>query len=1509
MTPQEVARIKEDAIKLFLIKTERLFYERVRDEAKLVDQYKNREIFELLQNIDDALLGSDASHRVASINFDGEKLVAANNGLPFTSDTLMRLSEGRVSAKHGKYIGSKGIGFRSVLNWADQVRIYSGHGRKTISVEFSRQHAQKQFKLIKSDSHIAAQIEELQKQNITPVFPMFKAPEYIEPRTKCFDTEIELLTINDPEIRNRIRFSLKNLDGTMLLFLPNIQEIEILVDGKQTRFYKEENKKLHIVTLIKVTEGVEDYRHRYYVKQAEKTLPFKHEGSDTVKTAVALPVDDASDDRYQIFTFFPIMGLVNPFRAHLHATFCLTDNRNDLDLSYDKVKDVNREVFCFLLEQYVDAVTEFCGGSERLERLFPDGYINRKYRFTGSPGLILEIADYLQICRLREIFWLTVGCYAKGNARELLLFERVPEGFRTFPNIVNPIAGQDMLQFARDIALNECQNPEHYLFDAINQVSDSWSPSARIDVFKWWWTRNYSSLPNLLKSDHGQFITKADGKVYLTRKFNDVPQWANITIPDTDDLKCLLLAFKEEMSCDSEDSDLRLLSRISFRCVEFVELSSRKQIISPVNKAVGNDYARSCEFVKWLYKIWTDDKVARKNRGDATEEPFSQSVSDIKFNLPTTQRSVLPIDRLYLGAAFGNKLGETLFAGSEYYQTVADDVIDNSKDFFKNLGVPDFPVADKIDFGEIYPWDDRVILKEYINSLTPKDDRYKNPRNFEAALYSIHGIERVLSEAPSLDIIKWIFSDICFFMSLTVNDSEPVKSEVKCMPRIQGNIYSKAYSAYLPSYMRFVMSNTAWLEIDGRRYAPKQLLISNFDCKITDRILFISRNSLARIAERVGVTMAQLVNVLTILGTASSYADLKSDFYDILLNLPNYHDKNISHNISREIYREIIEWGRVSDSIPVDTATDATKSFFRDGKVLARRGGEISFLPITDVKFSSSAVLNVRNLWLLAVPPRSGKKEMFQKVLGVRPYNESYKVSSYVKSPCNEKFCIDFADFLKCLTCYRKYSVSGSNAEFNLFFPSVCLVSKVEISEDGRLPQEITEKYKLIKKSRLEWLIYVEGISEVHKLNKTEIARRLQDVFNVGYNYPAKDFLEKVLLLYILPPEERRNQVAGDLGVNVDNEQNKSDIPTSGITDNYENYRLLKACISRRKKEYEQAVYAMVLRYDLPHGRLKEYWNFFEVDDNPANLTDADFSPESFVDAAIDEIVAKDFEQGRYIPARDIPDYGKTYSENLTKLQELAGHKTEYINEFTNTAQNDSLLYFDDFDQIRTSFLAMVNSKGEVPETVKSGLNIDDLVKQFQPEIVVTPNAATLPNDKTYAGNGSTTVSNREKHNQDVLKIGRGDAAEGLVIHSLAKEEIAEVVEYLGHGYTISWKSGAAKRVTRNAATANVKVEETTDGCGYDIELISADESRSLYIEVKSSVGAECRFNLSDTEFNMAASGKHYAVIFVANMASNPKIAYLGNPIDFPEKYVYRVTGYEFFYHTNPITRSRPQRH
>ncbi|HIE26886.1 TPA: DUF3883 domain-containing protein [Candidatus Poribacteria bacterium] len=99
-----------------------------RGEQYLRQDYQGRYVFELLQNIRDAALAAEDDKNSSAFFFVTETaLIIANYGKPFDLDGIKSIRSIGLSSKAStKYIGHKGIGFKSVFEITENPQIFSG---------------------------------------------------------------------------------------------------------------------------------------------------------------------------------------------------------------------------------------------------------------------------------------------------------------------------------------------------------------------------------------------------------------------------------------------------------------------------------------------------------------------------------------------------------------------------------------------------------------------------------------------------------------------------------------------------------------------------------------------------------------------------------------------------------------------------------------------------------------------------------------------------------------------------------------------------------------------------------------------------------------------------------------------------------------------------------------------------------------------------------------------------------------------------------------------------------------------------------------------------------------------------------------------------------------------------------------------------------------------------------------------------------------------------------------
>ena len=335
--------------------TKKNLTEKYNSDKSLAESYHGRELLELVQNADDAYVGVEAIQKLQNdvlIEYRGNILRISNKGAVFDKDSVERLSQGNVSGKGLQYIGNKGIGFRSILNWAQEVKIFSGD----YSFGFSKKFTAEQLEYLKNNyQNIRDEIKA--KPQIT--FPILWAPYWVENALEPhYDTTVEIVI--DPTTQNddwNVKNQIEEFDFNVLLFLQNITKISIKTDSDFYGFKREttiENgfNKVRLKKIDYKNEGaVIEERSFYNFKRDDERIAHKGEES-LLKISVAIPCD-FSQFESNLYTFFPIKNEKCPVPALLHATFLLEQNRSTIQND-----QLNTVIFEKLMDFYVQVVTD-----------------------------------------------------------------------------------------------------------------------------------------------------------------------------------------------------------------------------------------------------------------------------------------------------------------------------------------------------------------------------------------------------------------------------------------------------------------------------------------------------------------------------------------------------------------------------------------------------------------------------------------------------------------------------------------------------------------------------------------------------------------------------------------------------------------------------------------------------------------------------------------------------------------------------------------------------------------------------------------------------------------------------------------------------------------------------------------------------------------------------------------------------------------------------------------------
>jgi hypothetical protein len=307
-------------------------------EKKITGDYKGREILELIQNADDA----ESNTFYVELNEQVSKLIIANIGIPFSVDGIRSLMISDLSPKTKRtFIGNKGLGFRAILNWSKNVKIYCNQ----CVIHFSKDIVSKKYyELFDGNTREKILTERKFSKNVIPI-PVLAIPEIdisdIKNNTWITIIEIELYKNLIPEINRQI----DELKDEILLFLNHIEKIVI-----KNTVEREIVRKPISANQFQIGEK------KWNIFSDEQKLPQKYQDKDkrekeyyNIKIALQ---EDLTDKVNTLFNYLPTKVTLD-FPAVIHGTFELESSRNHLTES-----EKNKFVLEKLIEKLISTAKE-----------------------------------------------------------------------------------------------------------------------------------------------------------------------------------------------------------------------------------------------------------------------------------------------------------------------------------------------------------------------------------------------------------------------------------------------------------------------------------------------------------------------------------------------------------------------------------------------------------------------------------------------------------------------------------------------------------------------------------------------------------------------------------------------------------------------------------------------------------------------------------------------------------------------------------------------------------------------------------------------------------------------------------------------------------------------------------------------------------------------------------------------------------------------------------------------
>lgn len=857
------------------------------EEYELMRDYNGRQILELLQNVDDAYSAKKSKSGMniyeeveVKITYKNNILEVGNSGTTFTKETIERLCLGRASDKSEQNIGNKGTGFRSLLNDAEWIELYSGE----YSIRFSDSYAKECFKKNLENKLIKNQVRKW-KKDYPLCFPIMNCPEPIEQiDLKNVDTLIKVrLKENNNKKANGISNQLEQPFYKALLFLPNITKITIETEKE-------------IQTVEKITDGnsvlIEKkvntnsvFNEEYFVFAKNVVINKKN-----ATLHIAVPKDEKYDfSKEKLYCYFPIRNFSTPINALINAPFVTNNSRDNVP---NDAEEINTKIFdrlLFFIKEIAEKMANSRYGNSSIRMVLPTSYANSLWDKNGFN----LYNKYLKLFVDAKILPTVNNDYISIKDNPKLLEKNFPKIFlgNPFKTLIKYFDIKKNYDFINELALlakyDSLMLTEEELAKKINLISGKWDANEKVKVFLWWSCHFKSAkiVPNLLLDSQGKFIKKGD-KVFLptdkgVSELPDELSWVKLCVIKQDYVDELIRIIKttqrekwENISSEftaEYTSDKRILDSFStkYLSVGFTEQSSSVLIISAINQQIDSS-VKAKSFIKWFFANYKN-KLKEKN-----------DLSKIKFKFLDGKGNVKLSQSLFFGKDYGKPLGEKLFYNNNSYSSlmgpsyfVEDELIGDFIFFMEKCGVVEFPKIENKNF-KINDKFSNFVKRKYsfnynINYLTSK---------------SIENFEELILKLETTEIMN------LFALDRELHDlliSTKQESNAKQQSNRTGNFFDSN------EYIKFILNNTPWITLGGIKYSPNQIVIYDKLGSNIPNLYGINKQEIIKIVGE---------DLFHYLDFKDSMGELKDIQIEILLkHLPNF-DKGI---ISRKLYLDIIK--------------------------------------------------------------------------------------------------------------------------------------------------------------------------------------------------------------------------------------------------------------------------------------------------------------------------------------------------------------------------------------------------------------------------------------------------------------------------------------------------------------------------------------------------------------------------------------------------------------------------
>lgn len=1066
-------------------------------EKQNIEAYNGRQLLEMLQNADDA--SETARDKKVLVRLTEQELIIANNGTPFSVEGFSSIMYSNLSPKVmlQNQIGQKGLGFRSVLSWAEEIIISSGD----VQVAFSENIAKDFLKTLLNKSN---EVRDYLIKNSKAEYPIaiLRIPKILKEEYSLsgFVTTIRIRLKENilEDVREQI---IRAVNKETLIFLNNTECIEIDCEGSQVVYTKTcEDKNRVKVEAADLQSGDTDVKI-WNVKRRNG----EHKGKN-FGLAIAW-TDQLEDEENVLYSFFRT-HVRFPFPALLHGTFELSQDRNNL------IRDTEGHNL-FLTEQLADFLVETAleiAGRQEKANYLPLKLLNIDCEKIDTVLQEYNFEDFLQQkIKEKPVFPNVNGVYItyenkpvdydlpiadllKGEGCQNLLLYNLDKSvlkhftlyhysLRNFIDIVG--------KKVRDLAISDIALLYYHILTYYN--SDLKADSFRLK----------DCAPFLIDND--KQIIPWDSVVFI-EPGNDT----SFKFPKTVKISFLNFKLLEEIQALYEadndwfdEENLTLLGIRKYSVQEIVGMLVEYYRELNIIKTEKNK-----ELHKVLFRLYRHE--LKRGNSDVLSE--TEKVPLLTKNGKTNTAS-----DCYFGKEYGCDLTEKLYARAHERLVAAPEKlglaakkVEEIKDYLYWLGVSDLPKY-KLETKSINK--DDAYFQFYLHSfsypLRKWDWTFTNylhlynwmkTDRIELKVGVFDDFDKILEGINLETLLNWIHCDPNLKDTLKKNE-EILRGAG--LSFLNNRSWKSLEGRALLSYVRWELSRFPLIPVvsmDGNKATPDRCCMSKTITRALSPFIEKPAVNIKRLVARLALREEEIEEYLRMIGIHQDVGTFSVPvLYDILMQLPT---SDRSGEIASHIYREIIHH---FDEKRIDSTFKEYNEFIQNGRILCKMGGRFNYYRIREAFYLPTKKYgkNLLKYFPLAVFDSKQGARRIEKLFGVKVLKgiRFILMGNSKSSPLNKDFQQEMTKFKSLVYVLRKDMDARRTIVANLKNAEINLVEKMQPAfvKDGETIAYDPENFEYVSTSSRQFYILVpSGVGSLHQLRNNDIfCQSLSEIFEI----------------------------------------------------------------------------------------------------------------------------------------------------------------------------------------------------------------------------------------------------------------------------------------------------------------------------------------------------------------------------------------------------------------------------